>query len=139
VPETAYSHGSGEYSAGILADIEPFRNHMESDDYTGYLLRHADTARCLEWLRAAKMGSPEAQWLVSRCYRLGHGLRENMAEALSPRNRGTRPEEAVASYRKAAAAGHGEACLRLAECLAEGIGGATDMAEAVAWYHNAAE
>jgi TPR repeat protein/predicted Ser/Thr protein kinase len=78
------------------------------------------------WRAAAERGSPEAQWLLSRCYQEGAGVEKN-------------PEVAIEWLRKSAAKGNAYAENNLGYCYDTGEGVGRNPKEAVRWYQKAAD
>jgi TPR repeat protein/serine/threonine protein kinase len=78
------------------------------------------------WRAAAERGSPDAQWLLSRCYQEGAGVEKDH-------------EKAVDLLRQAAAKGNVYAENNLGYCYNKGEGVGKNVQEAVTWYRKAAD
>ena len=76
--------------------------------------------------KAARAGSPQAQFLLGMKYENGVGTEAD-------------PRKAVEWFRRAAGGGHALAQYRLAIALHEGSGVGRNIGEAAAWYERAAE
>ncbi len=95
-----------------LSDLKRFRQRFSSI---------SGESRVGEWQRAAKVGMPEAQYLLACCYFLGKGVAQN-------------DEETVRWVRKAAERGIHNAQFFLAVCYSNGFGGLPkDQAQADRW------
>jgi TPR repeat protein len=160
-PEPVDDAMSDALRARIMADVAAYREHNGTDDDVDALFRGADAARCEEWLRAASLHCPEAQWLASRCYRLGHGVAEDIREAdrlcdfaaqqgepLALYDLACRYEagidiepdltQAAELYYRVAKAGIARAQCRLAECCLRSGASEWELAEAAKWLRAAA-
>ena len=76
--------------------------------------------------QSAEAGFASGQYLLGRCYFLGHGVAQDHTQA-------------VTWLRKAAEQGHADAQCNLGACYANGQGVPEDHAQALAWYRKAAE
>jgi TPR repeat protein len=112
--------------AALKADIQAIeRLKSQGKGNASYIALHAPK-RLTAWRQAAEAGSPEAQFLLSRCYAIGAGVAED-------------PELRMQWLRKAADQGHGDAQADLATIYWSGEGVTRDRAEAVRYIRMAAE
>ena len=118
-----------------------------------------DPAQAMKWFtRAAEQGHPGAKVGIGRLYRFGDGVPKDAQAArkwftqaaqagsgLGLLNLGLLDEEmgmadqAIGSYRQAAAKDEPEAMIQLYFCLWDGVGVAQDRTEAIKWLTQAAE
>ena len=107
-------------TSGHVTAEETYRNGM-----TNYECGHYDEAVHL-FENAANQGHAQAQYKMSRCYDLGHGVNRNT-------------NIAVKWLLKAAAQDHPQALADLGNAYYKGIGVAKNDKEAIYWYKKAAE
>lgn len=93
-----HAKARGAHSVNAAVDIGLFRANSGGHEDTDALVQRADEAKVPAWLAAARAGSAEAQWLVSRCLRLGHGVPADEAEAGRLCERAVQQGEPLALY-----------------------------------------
>jgi len=145
----------------LRADIEECLKLNRIGKSGSPYIEKAAPLRIAVWRAAAEQGSPEGQFLLSRCLELGAGTAKNDAEAiqwcrkaadqgypLAQHNLGARSvtgegvarDEVAAAqwYRKAADQGFVWSQHNLGDCYRDGRGVPKDVTEAVKWYRKAA-
>ena len=66
----------------IHDDFKKVREELLLKGSTAPFIKEHGADRIDAWKAAAEKGSAEAQWLLSRCYTLGVGVKEDLAEAV---------------------------------------------------------
>src|SRR5262245_61145278 len=141
-------------------EIKKARESLSKNGSSSPFIAKEGPRRLAAWRAAAEKGSAEAQWLLSRCYSLGAGVKADPVEAakwarksadqdfpLGQNSLALMYEEgagveqnlsrARTLYLSAAEQGEPVAQGNLARCHAEGIGAERDVKEAVRWYGRA--
>jgi TPR repeat protein len=109
----------------VKADVAEYQKQNLVAKGAAYLQK-TGPARLDFWRQAAQQGSPEGQFLFSRCLQEGAGIAKNEGES-------------AVWLRKAAEQGFAPAQNSLGECYYFGQGVAQDFAEMVLWFRKAAD
>jgi TPR repeat protein len=118
--------GGNRDDAVIAEDVAACEKLLREGRPTKEYIDKVGPGRIPIWRAAAERGSPEAQWLLARCYQEGAGVEKD-------------PEQAIAWLRKSAAKGNAYAENNLGYCYDNGEGVGKNLKEAVRWYQKAAD
>ena len=109
----------------IKTEIEDLLMYAEKGDISSFD-RHIDSRTVDIYKEEARIGNPDAMFLLGRCY--ARGLYVKKSE-----------QEAVRLYKKGAEQGHVLSQVNLGVCYYDGRGVSIDKVEAVRWYRKAAD
>lgn len=148
--------------SSIESDIKTARELLRKTHGSARYFEENAARRLADWKAAVEKGSPEAMWLLGRCYTDGHGgveqdeekgaalikksaekgfaLGQNGLGYVYQHGEGVEKDftQALIWYRKAAEQGEPVACMNLAVFYEKGQGVETSVTESLRWYEKAA-